>query len=314
MSRLIMPSILNQGVAGGKYFLASENGGKLYHYNSISWSDVSPVASAANYRECSISDDGKKWIIPIASGRLWLWDGASYVEQRPAGNVDKNWIAAAISGDGNKMIAAVYGGRAYFYNGSNWIEIQPAGNVDKNWGGLSLNYTGSLLGIGIQGGRLYFGDGSTFTEQRPSGNIDLTWSNIKFCKDGTKAIACAAYNRVYLYDGSNWIEIQPDGNTNIAWQQVGIDKNGIKFLSTTQFGGSSGKMYFFDGTNWAIDLPRVGYSKRTFAAMSGNADVFIQAGYGDRLYIKKNGVWVEHQPAGDSNRNWYSVTVNRGTN
>jgi hypothetical protein len=96
------------------------------------------------------------------------------------------------------------------------------------------------------------------------------------------------------------------------WQTAGMSKDGSKLITAEAYTQSTGQPYYFDGSSWAAETPAVGYNKRTVADISGKGEVLIAAGYGGRLYIKKNGIWTEHQPAGDVDKNWMGVCTNRG--
>lgn len=111
-----------------------------------------------------------------------------------------------------------------------------------------------------------------------------------------------------------WEETRPKGDVNGYWHNNNaISKDGSKLFISGDWGQATGKPYFYNGTSWAEDLPVAGWNIRTVSAMNGKGDVFIVAGFGGRLYIKKSGVWTEHKPAGDMNKNWFTVAVNKGT-
>lgn len=313
MSRLIMPSILNQGVEGGKVFIAAIHQGALYKYEGGQWLSIPPVGGSPVYRWGSISDDGKKWIIPIYAGRLYLWDGAQYIEQQPAGNSDRNWQFACISGDGKRILAGIYGGRLYYFDGSGWAQVQPAGNSDRNWFSGAISFNGTKYMAGIDNGRLYRYDGSQFIEEQPVGNIDAQFMALAMDNAGNSVVAGRLYARIYEKTvGGSWSEVQPAGNINRLWRQASISSKGFKHY-ISGWAGTNGFTYFYNGSSWIDEGIFNGISANVSGAMAHNGRRII-AGTNNRLYINMhdgNG-YVEHTPAGNSNQNWIHVMTNKG--
>lgn len=311
MSRLIMPSILNQGVEGGKVFIASMINGTVHKYESGQWSNISPVSSN-NYRVGGISDDGKKWIIPVYGGRLYLWNGTQYVEQQPLGNNNANWYFANISGDGKRMIAGIYGGRIYYSDGSGWGEVQPGGNANYNWTFATMSFDGTKYMCCAEMGRVYYYNGSQFVEEQPYGNNTANWYALTVDRAGNPLVAGSRSWRIYEKPiGGSWGEVQPVGNLSRAWRNAFISTKGFKHYISGIAGW--GFTYFYDGTNWIDEGIFNNYNEFVSGSMADNGKRII-AGRNSRLYINMhdgNG-YVEHTPAGNSDQSWFHVMTNKG--
>lgn len=313
MSRLIMPSILGSfGYKAGTQFLAaiSGAGGRLYHYNSITWTDVSP-AGDANYTGASISDDGTKWLVCKYGGRVWLWNGKTYVEQTPAGSVDKNWYVCEISGNGKRMLVADYSGRAYYFDETSWNEIRPFGDINKSWTAAALNFDGTkFICAAMNNGRVWYWDGSSFIDQQIIGNVNANWSGVNISNDGTKLLATGGANHVYYFNGSTWNKLT---STSVNYFNPVASKDFSRIIVGSIFQSSYGSLFEYTGSTWAEIPPINGDNKQCNAALDGDGNMLIVGVNGARLYIKNGGgSWVEHQPAGNAAKTWRVVAVNKG--
>jgi hypothetical protein len=259
--RPFYPSIYSWSAKNGHVFAipssSTEDSGFLSHNYEIDWNIIPRPAPLIGNEGIvgfsKVANDGEK-VLALILDRLWYYDGSSWTEQQPAGDVTANWNSLDIA-DG-KMVACIYGGRLYYFNGTSWSEQQPAGNANKNW--IKVACSGNRIVASIGNGRLYYHNGTSWSEQQPAGNINTSWMALDI--SGDKIIAGpgpwygGAAGRLYYYNGASWSEIRPDGDRNGDWYYGTIENDKIAVF---EYGK---RIYFKNGINDWTELQPLGDS------------------------------------------------------
>lgn len=271
------------------------------------------------------------------NARLWYYNGATWEELRPAGDVTKWWSFCKFDKQGSgAMIAGVQNGRVYHSPdwGANWAEIDPTGQeaADRNWRDGAID--GSKMVVAEMEGSVYwFGYNGAYWEQS-----NLETGNFN-CVDlsGNQILAGEYPGRLWLTEVSTGVqEINAMGAVDRNWQAVSI--NGTK-MAAAVYGGrpyinidgswndagmtgsfwraieikSDGKalatglytsVYSFDdGKTWINEQPDGNATSNWFIG-SRAENVMIAAKDNGRLYVNNGSVWQEAQPAGNVNYSW----------
>gem|GEM_PF-6950222 len=82
-----------------------------------SWTEQLPTIDGnqgVDTRWESVSISGDKIVAAVYGGRLYYYNGSSWSEQQPAGNVDKDWQSVSISGD--KIVAGEFAKTTHTWN------------------------------------------------------------------------------------------------------------------------------------------------------------------------------------------------------
>jgi hypothetical protein len=145
----------------------------------------------------------------------------------------------------NRKLYFADANRLYAFDGNGWSDIQSPLDMP------SLQSYGDKLYIAGSSGKIYSYDGSTFTE--------VYNTNSQYAK------TLAVYNnklyagtylakpvKLYYFDGNTWQE--DTGFSNILYCPsyiCSIDSMGV-YNGKMYLGGSSGKIYRYDGSTWSI--------------------------------------------------------------
>ncbi len=141
---------------------------------------------------------------PELLGRLYTSPdgGETWVERRPAGDVDLNWSLLASDRYGLKLVAGAFPGRLYTSpdGGETWVERRPLGDVDAEWCTAASDDDMSNLIVGAWHGRLYTSPdgGDTWVEKQLAGDFDLLWNSVASDGDGSNLVA-TAWGGPYFY-------------------------------------------------------------------------------------------------------------------
>jgi photosystem II stability/assembly factor-like uncharacterized protein len=196
----------------------------------------------------AMSADGTTMLVGDSGGRLYYSSdgGGSWEEARPAGDVDRNWMAIAMSADGETMLAGSFGGRLYYSidGGRAWTEARPAGDVDRNWMATAMSEDGkTMLAGGRWGTDLYrsIDRGTTWTDVRPTGELSRDWLSAAMSTDGKTMLAGGSADRLYCsIDGADtWIDARPTGGGSRHWWTTAMSEDGKTMLA----GVSGGRLY-----------------------------------------------------------------------
>ena len=228
----------------GTKIIAAASGYRCWVYTSGSWTEhYPPGGTPANktYNAVAISPDGTK-MLASTDTRLYYYNGSSWSEVRPAGDVNKAWHVVGINDNSDMLAACGSPGRAYISTnaGSSWSETQPAGNNDVTYRGGALssdNTKYTLSGLYSTKGRAYKYNGS-WSEQTTTGSGTTTSTNYSyyFSSDFSKQITAYAGARLWYYNGSSWTEERPAGDANKTWYGCNISGDG-KVLIAAAYGG-----------------------------------------------------------------------------
>ena len=149
----------------GKMLITNASTAKTYMNLAGAWAEVKPAGASLVAKFVSVSPDGTRALIGGingGSGRLWSYYDGTWTEERPAGDVDKEWRGGKITNNGD-MIACVYNGRLYKKTSSTWSEIQPAGAANKSWADCAISSDGTKFLAAIRNGYLWHYDGSSWS-------------------------------------------------------------------------------------------------------------------------------------------------------
>lgn len=110
-------SVLMAGIYGGRIYLSTDSGS--------TWSEIQPAGDVnKGWVSSAISSDGSIIILGSktssalgVTGRLYVSEdgGSTWSEEQPAGDVDKDWLAADLDDTGSIRMAGVSVGRLYLY-------------------------------------------------------------------------------------------------------------------------------------------------------------------------------------------------------
>jgi len=252
----------------------------------------------------------------------------SWTETKPAGGVNKQWVACDSDSDGSNLIVSETsgsgGGRIYTSSdsGVNWTERRPVGDVNRYWYTCASDSTGTnlLACCGAYGypGRIYTSSdgGVNWTERRPVGDVDKIWNIGDSDNDGSNLIVAEVSGvgggRLYTSSdfGVNWAERRPAGDANKNWVCCASDSTGTNLIAGVYNGG------LYTSSNSGIDWTlRVGVAAWICCTTDSDGSVFIAGiggSYYGRLYISyDSGVnWTETKPAGVADKSWSFCTSN----
>jgi hypothetical protein len=241
-----------------------------------------------------------------------------WVERKPAGDVNGNWLACASDATGQRLVAGDNSGRLWISAdcGANWSKAgTPAGDMVRNWQECASDADGSTLIAGVYGGRLYTSTnfGASWVAAAPGGlTTDQNWKAVASDADGSTLIAGVYAKRLWLSTngGIGWSEPRPAGNADQTWQAVACDASGFRIMALER----NGRAYASNdaGTTWSEVRPAGDVTRPWKAcAMDADGSTIVVAAYPDRLYrsVDAGATWAELRPAGDVDRNWQAVAV-----
>ncbi len=247
----------------------------------------------------------------------------NWSETRPAGDTSNSWYAVDSDASGLNLIAAVnsgYGGgtgRVYVTanGGTSWSETQPLGNVSRSWEAVAIDASGQDLYAVISYGQAYasHNGGTSWSQITPPGFTGGEgWVSIDTDSIGDKVILAATYGRLFVSDdgGATWTQKTPAGAQNRAWTDVAVSADGSVLMAAF----SAGDVYVSTdgGINWSDKTWSLGGKYWKSLALDGDGVNMLASVYDGRVYRSTDSGtnWEEVQPAGDANKNWYSVSVN----
>jgi len=156
-------------IGGGLIFLFSnkagqkETGAKEQTATSPSTATQTPVANRTPSAE-------------KIQGQTLHKPSLHWIERRPAGGDDFDWIGVASSADGSHLVAVNYEGHLYTSSdyGASWTERHPGLSV-LPYRDATSDVSGRYLAVVNWDGRLYTSAdyGVSWTERQPAGNIDV---------------------------------------------------------------------------------------------------------------------------------------------
>jgi len=246
----------------------------------------------------------------------------NWSETRPAGDTANSWYAVDSDSSGLKLIAAVnagYGGgtgRLYVTTdgGTNWSETQPVGNVSRSWETVATDASGQDLYAAIYSNFVYasHNGGTSWSQITPPGFGGAGWISIDTDSIGDKVILAATYGRLFVSDdgGATWTQRTPAGAANRAWTDVAVSADGSVLMAA--YNGGDVYVSTDGGINWSDKTLSLGTKYWKSLALDGDGINMLASVYAGRVYKSADTgtSWEEVQPAGDANKNWYSVSVN----
>jgi len=241
-----------------------------------------------------------------------------WVERKPVGDFNRNWLACASDATGQRLLAGDNSGRLWISAdcGASWSKAgTPAGDMDRHWQECASDSDGSSLIAGVYVGRLYtsMNFGASWTAAAPGGlTTDQNWKAVASDADGSTLIAGVYAKRLWLSvnGGSSWNEPRPAGNADQTWQAVACDASGLRIMALVR----NGRAYASAdaGVTWS-ELRPAGDVTRPWKACAMDADgsTLVAAAYPGRLYrsVDAGTTWAELRPVGDVDRNWQAVAV-----
>ena len=241
-----------------------------------------------------------------------------WVERKPAGDLNRNWLACASDATGQRLLAGDNSGRLWISAdcGATWVEAGAlAGGMGRYWQACASDADGSTLIAGVYGGRLYRSTnfGTSWTAAAPGGlTTDQNWKAVASDADGSTLVAGVYGKRLWLSvnGGSNWSEPRPAGDTDQTWQAVACDATGLHLMVLTR----NGLAYVSadGGVTWKETRPGGSATPPWKAcAMDADGSTLVVAAYPGRLCrsVDAGTTWTELRPLGDIDRNWQAVAV-----
>lgn len=280
----------------GDTILAVAYDGRVYSYNSGTWTEEQPAGDVnKNWTDCQIDAENGDFVV-ANTNRLFTKKSGTWAEEKPAGDADKHWHGVSINN--GKLVAAWTNrsdeGRFYLYD-SSWSQKYPAGGTDQIWGRCAINGSNILAAqarpSSSLGGYLYLSTntGGSWARQDPAG-ISNRWGTASVKISGSKFLA--TWNaRLYLKDGSgSWTALAPFGGVGTL-PYTDCDIKGDKIIacsSIDRFNSNSGKVFYFDGTDWHLETPAGDVQKdwRCCSLSDRGMVVGSSAEGGGRLYAK----------------------------
>ena len=247
-----------------------------------------------------------------------------WVERKPAGDLNRNWLACASDATGQRLLAGDNGGRLWISAdcGATWVEAGAlAGGMSRYWQACASDADGIVLIAGVNGGRLYVSTnaGKDWSATSPGGvTSGRSWKAVASDVDGTTLVAAVYSGRLWLSTngGSDWSETRPAGDADLLWQAVACDASGRRIMALTR----TTRAYASTdaGATWT-ELRPAGDANRPWKACAMDADgsTLVVASYPSalstvgRLYRSDDAgtTWAELRPVGDVDRNWQAVAV-----
>jgi len=281
-----------------------------------------PEVFAGNWNTSSINSTGQYWLAGQYGGRLYLTtDYASiWLETKPDGNTNKNWVATAMSADGSVISALSYKpGNCYISTdyGATWNGYNPA--YDDSYYSTAVSSDGTIIIAATGTGYLFRTTdyGANWTDISASYYASNHYrQKVAMSADGSKIIAGIYTGRLYLSSnsGSNWTEVRPGGlDTDHNWYAVSMSADGnviVAGYAATDVGWTNGKIYISRnaGAAWSeIIIPGLFTYYWNGANMSSNGAAILIVNYGKGLYLSTDSGynWVAKN-SGYSN---YNITT-----
>ena len=248
----------------------------------------------------------------------------SWVERKPAGDVNGKWLACASDATGQRLLAGDNGGRLWISAdcGANWLRAGSlAGDTVRNWQACASDASGSTLLAGVYGGRLYVSADSGVSWTTASSGAPTTsqyWKAVASDTGGSTLVAAVYGGRLWLSvnRGITWSEVRPAGDTSQTWQALACDATGLHIMALTRNGLSY--VSADRGGTWKEIRPG-GIATVPWKACAMNADGSVLAAVSypsalsavGRVYRSADGgtTWTEQRPLGDVDQNWQAVAV-----
>ena len=180
--------------AGNRYWSLEGYGGSAHGHNAFAAGDNGSSTSARlwsfrdgiwkNELPDGINRDGYWYCTAIyentmlageMGGRLWYFDGNSWTETRPIGDVNGNWFTVSLQN--GKMTATETTGRVYYHDGNSWSILPTPGILAKSWV-VDLNRDGVTLIASEYNGKVYYYDGATWLDLPITEIGTSQWANV----------------------------------------------------------------------------------------------------------------------------------------
>jgi hypothetical protein len=202
-----------------------------------------------------VAISGNKILAVKNHARLWLFNGSTWVEEQPAGNVNKYWLLVGISG--NNMVAVEYHGLIYYNNGSGWVPQNGVGQPNiSNWTDVSICGNRILVVSAYiafsYNGMVWYYNGSTWAYiwSEPTDVYSL-WRGCSISDN--HAVMTRGTDVLYFVGGDiaqkiNWYFIGLGSITD--WYSVDIYDDHILLGAT-----NPGRLWLWDGFSWTEQQP-----------------------------------------------------------
>ena len=314
----------------------SSSASSIYTYG---WTEIYPYGdAAAEWQEVALDYDGS-FIFVAANGSNPFyssdsgsnWDVASATYSVPR--------SVACSNDGSNLIYctsnndAPPGGLLYKSSdsGASWTELTPLGaGTREYWHDVCIDSDGSFMGAvyasPYSGIWISTNSGATWSEKKPDGAYSILWTGLACDSDGTTIIACqnsfvAGHSRIWIShdSGASWSETRPLGDADGDWGSVDCSSDG-SILIANSWGYGQLFISLNSGSSWTEVYPYGTIGETiywTHSSCSGDGKYMIAGSTygppyaGGRLFYSTDtgSTWVEAQPAGDINGDWWATDI-----
>ncbi len=270
---------------GPSDIFAAGNGGKIFHYNGLSW--ILQTTGIIDWLYAVWGTGPGDVFAAGENGRILHYDGSSWTDQSP----DTGGIFFGLWGSaGNNVLAVGSSGAVFRYNGTSWYpETVSTSNTLNEIFGIGPN---DIYAVGDSGTVIYW-DGSGWTNL-----TDITTASLTgICGFGTYpdaryTMVGSAGTILYGYQTS-WT---PQNNNVSANGLYGIwGSSSSDVFSVSQYGG----ILHFNGTSWStMTSPTVNNLVGVWG--SGPSDVFAVGGIGTICHYDGSSWSAMTSPTGNN--------------
>ena len=248
-----------------------------------------------------------------SGGRIWFYNGNSWIEDRPKGDVNGNWYSVAMSEDGSTRIAVEYNGRAYLFKNGAWAITNPDGfNGNRDWYHVSMSDDGTKMCAVRSSHSVQSCFNGTNWVQMSSAYAGTRYKT-SIHRDGTKIyVTDISSTYLYIYDvstGNSTAYTTVGGTLATPWTFF-ADENHTKMM-TVRYNGRV--RFTTNGTTWNDTGPYAAGTNRPFrfGHISSDGNTLLVGGQDD-LWTLEGGIWIQQQPNGlNMGGIWYSGRLSK---
>jgi hypothetical protein len=275
--------------------------GSVVHYDGVSWSVAQ--SGLPTFTEMWAAGPSQAWGVSngaqFAPGEIWFYDGSSWADVTPLGNVIGRFNGIfGTSGSHVRAVGQTTGGGAgivaWHWDGSTWSD-RSGGVIPMAFGGSWGSGPDDVWAVSDRLGIVHF-DGTQWTDE----SVGLSSGQGFFSIWGSAAddiwAVGGSSTQMYHYDGVSWSNAAPGGaitgpyGVHDVWGSTSSDVWAVQPL---------GRVIRWNGTSWTQVTHGLTTDPLYAVWGSGPNDVFIAGGSSAAVIIHWDGAdWSDVSPGG----------------